>query len=346
MRSCAAASADSSRVMRRPVAEPPACTMRRRECPPSRPSARRAVAIGVEAHAHAPPARAPGGATPRRARARRSVAPRRGRRRACPRAWAAGESSVGQRGGDAALGPVARGLGERRAGDERHARALARRPPARIEAGAAGADDGDVGPQRVGGGRVTARGYRNAIAAPLYSATRPRSSTTPAARIPSGPTGSARSRRELQRRDWLGWERREAPAARARAAAARAPAARTSTRCARLRSAGAFDLDTPTSPGSWEAALHAAGGACALAEALLGGRPRTVLRPARRPGHHAEADARDGLLPVLERRGRRAARAGAGGERVLVLDWDVHHGNGTNAIFHASPEVLFASIHQ
>ena len=52
--------------------------------------------------------------------------------------------------------------------------------------------------------------------------------------------------------------------------------------------AGAFDLDTPTSEGSWEAALHAAGGACALAEALLGGGERVGFSALRPPGHHAE----------------------------------------------------------
>jgi acetoin utilization deacetylase AcuC-like enzyme len=112
--------------------------------------------------------------------------------------------------------------------------------------------------------------------------------------------------------------------------------------------AGAFDLDTPTSEGSWEAALHAAGGACALVEALLdeGGERAgfSLLRP---PGHHAERDRAMGfcLLANLSVAARHALDS-LGAERIFVLDWDVHHGNGTNSIFHGSREVLFASIHQ
>ncbi len=108
-----------------------------------------------------------------------------------------------------------------------------------------------------------------------------------------------------------------------------------------------FDLDTPTSPGSWEAALRAAGAACALAEALLAGDAPTGFCGLRPPGHHAEADRAMGfcLLSNVAVAARYAIDS-LGAERVLVLDWDVHHGNGTNAIFHSSPEVLFASIHQ
>ena len=70
-----------------------------------------------------------------------------------------------------------------------------------------------------------------------------------------------------------------------------------------------------------------------------------ALRP---PGHHAERATRDGLLPVRQRGGRRAARArrARAPSGCWSLDWDVHHGNGTNAIFHDSREVLFVSIHQ
>ena len=111
---------------------------------------------------------------------------------------------------------------------------------------------------------------------------------------------------------------------------------------------GAFDPDTPLSPGSWEAALHAAGGACALVDALLGGGEAptgfSALRP---PGHHGEAERAMGFcLFANVAVAARHALDSLGAERVLVLDWDVHHGNGTNAIFHASREVLFASIHQ
>jgi acetoin utilization deacetylase AcuC-like enzyme len=152
---------------------------------------------------------------------------------------------------------------------------------------------------------------------------------------------------ELGRHELPAWERRESPPAeldwllrvhpRSHVDAVRETSAR----------AGAFDLDTPTSEGSWEAALHAAGGACALVEALLGGDgERTGFSLARPPGHHAERARAMGfcLFANVSIAARHALALGA--ERVLVLDWDVHHGNGTNAIFHESPEVLFASIHQ
>ena len=108
-----------------------------------------------------------------------------------------------------------------------------------------------------------------------------------------------------------------------------------------------FDLDTPTSPGSYEAAARAAGGACALAEELLQGGERTGFSVLRPPGHHAEPERAMGfcLFATVAIAARHALDA-LGAERVLVLDWDVHHGNGTNTIFHESPEVLFASIHQ
>jgi acetoin utilization deacetylase AcuC-like enzyme len=151
---------------------------------------------------------------------------------------------------------------------------------------------------------------------------------------------------ELERRDWLGWARREAPAAeaewllrvhsQAHVEAVREMSARD----------GSFDMDTPTSTGSWEAALHAAGGACALVESLIDGGERVGFSALRPPGHHAERARAMGfcLFNNIAVAARHALSLGA--ERVLILDWDVHHGNGTNAIFHSSRDVLFASIHQ
>jgi acetoin utilization deacetylase AcuC-like enzyme len=152
---------------------------------------------------------------------------------------------------------------------------------------------------------------------------------------------------ELERRDWLGFERREAPrATEEQLLAVHTPEHVTAVRETSERE-GAFDLDTPTSSGSWEAALHAAGGACALVEALLGGGERagfSILRP---PGHHAERSRAMGFcLFANVSVAARHALDSLGAERVFVLDWDVHHGNGTNAIFHESRDVLFASIHQ
>jgi len=151
---------------------------------------------------------------------------------------------------------------------------------------------------------------------------------------------------ELDRRDWLGFERREAPAATTEQLVAVHPPEYVDVVRETSARAGAFDMDTPSSRGSWEAALRAAGGACALAEALMGGAERIGFSGLRPPGHHAEAARAMGfcLFANVSIAARHALALGA--SRVLVLDWDVHHGNGTNSIFHESPEVLFASLHQ
>jgi acetoin utilization deacetylase AcuC-like enzyme len=152
---------------------------------------------------------------------------------------------------------------------------------------------------------------------------------------------------ELESREWLGWERREAPEATEEQLLR--VHAREYVESVREHSAQgrAFDLDTPTSPGSYEAALRAAGGACAVAEALLTGGERTGFSSLRPPGHHAEhATAMGFCLFANVAIAARHALDALGAERVMVVDWDVHHGNGTNALFHDSREVLFASIHQ
>ena len=153
---------------------------------------------------------------------------------------------------------------------------------------------------------------------------------------------------ELSAQSWLGWERREAPAAEAEALRAVHPPAHVeAVRAMSARGGGAFDPDTVTSAGSYEAALHAAGGACAMVDALLAGEARAGFCALRPPGHHAEPWRAMGfcLFNNVAVAARHAIDSlGAG--RVLVLDWDVHHGNGTNDIFHRSDEVLFASIHQ
>jgi acetoin utilization deacetylase AcuC-like enzyme len=110
---------------------------------------------------------------------------------------------------------------------------------------------------------------------------------------------------------------------------------------------GAFDPDTVASPGSYRAALHGAGGACALVEALVAGEARFGFCGLRPPGHHAESARAMGfcLFNNVAVAARHALDS-LGVRRVFVFDWDVHHGNGTNDIFHSSADVLFASIHQ
>jgi acetoin utilization deacetylase AcuC-like enzyme len=152
---------------------------------------------------------------------------------------------------------------------------------------------------------------------------------------------------ELESREWLGWEPLEAPAAtEEQLQRVHPPEYVVRVREMSARSE-AFDMDTPTSPGSYEAALRAAGGACALVESLLTGGERTGFSSLRPPGHHAESATAMGfcLFANVAIAARHALDA-LGAERVLVLDWDVHHGNGTNTIFHGSRELLFVSIHQ
>jgi acetoin utilization deacetylase AcuC-like enzyme len=111
-------------------------------------------------------------------------------------------------------------------------------------------------------------------------------------------------------------------------------------------SAGYLDSDTYLSPRSVAAARRAAGAAAALVDALDAGRARVGFALPRPPGHHALADRAMGFC-LFNNVAVAAAQARAKGrERVLVLDWDVHHGNGTEAIFYDDPSVLFISLHQ
>jgi acetoin utilization deacetylase AcuC-like enzyme len=150
-------------------------------------------------------------------------------------------------------------------------------------------------------------------------------------------------------RDWLGMELVEAPAA-TREQLERVHSAAHVDSIDQLaeRGGGPIDLDTVASAGSWNAALHAAGGAVYAAERLLsdgdGGFAFCGLRP---PGHHAERERAMGFC-LFNNVAVASAHAIAelGVERILVLDWDVHHGNGTEAIFYGSSQVLYASVHQ
>jgi acetoin utilization deacetylase AcuC-like enzyme len=165
---------------------------------------------------------------------------------------------------------------------------------------------------------------------------------------PEQPARITAIERALEARDWLGFERRESPPASRELLEAVHPARLINgihELC--VSGGGAIDADTVVSPGSWDAACHAAGGAAALVDALLGGETRLGASVHRPPGHHAEIRRSMGFclfnnVAVAARR----ARDAHGVERVLVLDWDVHHGNGTQDVFYATDEVLFASIHQ
>jgi acetoin utilization deacetylase AcuC-like enzyme len=109
---------------------------------------------------------------------------------------------------------------------------------------------------------------------------------------------------------------------------------------------GHLDGDTFFSENSLQAAEHAAGGAMALVDTLLEGRAHLGLGLVRPPGHHATRDQAMGFC-LLNNVALAAAQALARGKsRVLIFDWDVHHGNGTQDIFYSDPRVLFCSSHQ
>ncbi len=112
------------------------------------------------------------------------------------------------------------------------------------------------------------------------------------------------------------------------------------------RGYGYLDPDTFFSAGTHTAAWLAAGAACDLVDALVDGEADVAALLARPPGHHATADRAMGfcVLNNVAVAARHALHRGA--RRVAIVDWDVHHGNGTQAIFEASPEVLFFSVHE
>jgi acetoin utilization deacetylase AcuC-like enzyme len=166
---------------------------------------------------------------------------------------------------------------------------------------------------------------------------------------PEQPARIAAIERLLDERDWLGWEPRlSPPAERAQLDAVHAPEHVDAIERFCAAGGGMLDLDTVASPGTWEAALHAAGGAVALVDELLGeGDVRAGASLHRPPGHHAEPARAMGFCFFGNAAiGARHALDRHGAERVMILDWDVHHGNGTNDIFHTDPDVLFVSIHQ
>ena len=110
--------------------------------------------------------------------------------------------------------------------------------------------------------------------------------------------------------------------------------------------ATALDPDTYTSPDSYEVALIAAGAAVDAVERVLGGSHRAAVALVRPPGHHAERDRAMGFC-LFNNVAIAAAHAQAiGATRVAIVDYDVHHGNGTQHIFEADRHVLYVSAHQ
>jgi acetoin utilization deacetylase AcuC-like enzyme len=154
--------------------------------------------------------------------------------------------------------------------------------------------------------------------------------------------------RTLAARDWLGWERREAPPARE----TQLELIHSTNHVQKIKElalvgGGAIDPDTYVGESTYRAALHAAGGACEMARALMAREAKLGFCGVRPSGHHAEPDRAMGfcLFNNVAIAAESAIRE-LGARRVFILDWDVHHGNGTAEAFRRRPDVLFASIHQ
>jgi acetoin utilization deacetylase AcuC-like enzyme len=153
---------------------------------------------------------------------------------------------------------------------------------------------------------------------------------------------------QLEQSGWHGFERVQAPQVERdllEAVHQREYVAAVEAFCA--RGGGSIDADTVVSSGSWEAALHSAGGAVELTERLLGASASTGFAAGRPPGHHAKPARAMGFC-LFNNVALAAVHAlrNHGLERVLILDWDVHHGNGTQEIFYARDDVLYVSIHE
>jgi acetoin utilization deacetylase AcuC-like enzyme len=112
--------------------------------------------------------------------------------------------------------------------------------------------------------------------------------------------------------------------------------------------AGYLDADTVVSPHSFEAALYAAGGACRAIDAVMSGDADNAFVTARPPGHHAMHTRPMGfcLFNNVAVAARYAQEKYPEIERVAIVDWDVHHGNGTQDIFYEDSSVFFFSMHQ
>jgi len=109
----------------------------------------------------------------------------------------------------------------------------------------------------------------------------------------------------------------------------------------------AIDGDTVISPQSGKAALRAAGAVCAAVDAVLSGEANNAFCAIRPPGHHAEPHQAMGFCLFNNAAiGAAHARAAHGLERVAIIDFDVHHGNGTQAVFETQQGYLYISTHQ
>ncbi len=126
-----------------------------------------------------------------------------------------------------------------------------------------------------------------------------------------------------------------------------APAVARMARITAEQGGGHLDGDTPVSSESYKVALAAAGACASAVDAVIQGKDRNALCLVRPPGHHATPTHSMGFclfnnIALAAQRARGAYSL----NRILIVDWDVHHGNGTQDIFYADPEVQFFSVHR
>ena len=108
-----------------------------------------------------------------------------------------------------------------------------------------------------------------------------------------------------------------------------------------------IDADTSMSPGTFEAVLRAVGGAAMAVDEVMGGKVDNAFCAMRPPGHHAETVRPMGFCVFNSAAiAARHAQKRPGAERVAVVDFDVHHGNGTQEIFWSDPTVMYCSTHE
>jgi len=112
------------------------------------------------------------------------------------------------------------------------------------------------------------------------------------------------------------------------------------------RSRVVFDPDTAASAGSWDAARLAAGSLLVLCDAVLAGEVQNGVALVRPPGHHAERERAMGFCLFNNVAVAAASLRRRGIARVAIIDWDLHHGNGTQHLFESDPDVLYVSTHQ
>lgn len=108
---------------------------------------------------------------------------------------------------------------------------------------------------------------------------------------------------------------------------------------------GEIDADTVATSGSWMTARRSAGAVLEGIDALRAGRCDVAFAAGRPPGHHAVSDRAMGFC-LFNNAAVGAAKLAAAGEKVAIVDWDVHHGNGTQDMFYGDPNVLYVSTHE